>query len=114
MLIKSLLPFLVWFKLIDKKSIKADFIAGLTGAVIVLPQGIAFSSIAGLPPQYGLYTAMVTPIVAALFGSSFHLVSGPTTAISIVVFAAVSGYAQVGTPEFIALALTLTFMAGIF
>jgi SulP family sulfate permease len=76
-------------------SIKADLIAGLTGAVIVLPQGVAFATIAGLPPEYGLYTAMVTPIIAALFGSSLHLVSGPTTAISIVVFSSISHYALV-------------------
>ncbi|RLA40930.1 MAG: sodium-independent anion transporter, partial [Gammaproteobacteria bacterium] len=73
---ETFFPFLIWFKLLTKGSIKADFIAGLTGAVIVLPQGVAFATIAGLPPEYGLYTAMVTPIVAALFGSSFHLVSG--------------------------------------
>ena len=114
MIINSIFPFLTWFKLVTKDSLKADIIAGLTGAVIVLPQGIAFATIAGLPPEYGLYTAMVTPIVAALFGSSRHLVSGPTTAISIVVFSAVSHHAEVGTPEFVLLALTLTFLAGVY
>jgi len=114
MKLESLFPFLIWFKLITKKSLKADFMAGLTGAVIVLPQGIAFATIAGLPPQYGLYTAMVTPIIAALFGSSLHLVSGPTTAISIVVFSAISHHAEPGTPEFISLVLTLTFLAGVY
>jgi len=114
MKLESIFPFLVWFKLITKDSIKADFLAGLTGAVIVLPQGIAFATIAGLPPEYGLYTAMVTPVVAALFGSSRHLVSGPTTAISIVVFSAVSHHAEAGTPEFVSLALTLTFLAGVY
>ncbi|MGB5766252.1 MAG: SulP family inorganic anion transporter, partial [Arenicellales bacterium] len=78
------------------------------------PQGIAFATIAGLPPEYGLYTAMVTPIIAALFGSSRHLVSGPTTAISIVVFSAVSHHAEAGTPEFVSMALTLTFLAGVY
>lgn len=109
-----LFPFLNWFKLINKESIKADFMAGLTGAVIVLPQGVAFATIAGLPPEYGLYTAMITPIIAALFGSSFHLVSGPTTAISIVIFSAVSNHATVGTPEFISIAMTMTFLAGVY
>ena len=106
------LPFLRWFQLVDRRTLRADLIAGLTGAVIVLPQGVAFATIAGLPPEYGLYTAMVTPIVAALFGSSFHLVSGPTTAISIVVFSAISTHAAPGTPEFVSQALTLTFLAG--
>ncbi|HEC18752.1 MAG TPA: SulP family inorganic anion transporter [Gammaproteobacteria bacterium] len=105
-------PFLQWFKLVTPATLKADSIAGFTGAIIVLPQGVAFASIAGLPPEYGLYTAMVTPIIAALFGSSYHLISGPTTAISIVVFSAVSHHADPGTPEFIQLALTLTFLAG--
>lgn len=88
--------------------------AGFTGAVIVLPQGVAFATIAGLPPEYGLYTAMITPIIAALFGSSYHLISGPTTAISIAIFATLSGHAEPGSPEFIHLVLTLTFLAGIF
>ena len=114
MKLEAIFPFLAWVKLVNKESVKADLIAGLTGAVIVLPQGVAFATIAGLPPQYGLYTAMVTPIIAALFGSSFHLVSGPTTAISIVVFSAVSHHATVGTPEFVSLALTLTFLAGVY
>ena len=60
----KIFPFLVWFRLTTLETIKADFIAGLTGAVIVLPQGIAFATIAGMPPEYGLYTAMVVPIVA--------------------------------------------------
>ncbi len=114
MKLESIFPFLTWFKLVTKETIKADFIAGLTGAVIVLPQGVAFATIAGLPPEYGLYTAMVTPIVAALFGSSHHLVSGPTTAISIVVFSAISHHATPGTPEFLSLTLTLTFLAGVY
>jgi SulP family sulfate permease len=112
--LNQFLPFLRWFRFVDRDSVKADFFAGLTGAVIVLPQGVAFATIAGLPPEYGLYTAMITPIIAALFGSSLHLVSGPTTAISIVVFSAVSNYAVPGSDEFIALALTLTFLAGVY
>jgi SulP family sulfate permease len=111
---ESLFPFLRWFKLITKESLKDDLMAGLTGAVIVLPQGVAFATIAGLPPEYGLYTAMITPIIAALFGSSLHLISGPTTAISIVVFSSISHHAEAGSPEFISLALTLTFLAGVY
>jgi SulP family sulfate permease len=111
---RAILPFLNWFRLVSRETVKADFMAGLTGAVIVLPQGVAFATIAGLPPEYGLYTAMVTPIIAALFGSSYHLVSGPTTAISIVVFSAISHHADPGSAEFVALALTLTFLAGVY
>ncbi len=105
-------PFLRWWPLVNRKTLKADLAAGLTNAVIVLPQGVAFAMIAGLPPIYGLYTAMVPPIVAGLFGSSRHLISGPTTAISIVVFATVSKYAEPGSARFVELALTLTFLAG--
>jgi len=113
-LLFRLLPFLQWLPLINRHSLQQDLMAGLTGAVVVLPQGIAFATIAGMPPQYGLYTAMVTPIIAALFGSSRHLVSGPTTAISIVVFSSISQYATPGTPEFVQLALTMTFLAGVY
>lgn len=107
-------PFLRWWPIVDKTSVKADSMAGLTGAMIVLPQAVAFATIAGLPPEYGLYAAMAPAIVAAMFGSSWHLVSGPTTAISIAVFASVSPYAQPGSPEFISMVLTLTFLTGLF
>ena len=113
----TVFPFLRWAHLVNKDSIRADIMAGLTGAVIVLPQGIAYAAIAGLPPEYGLYTSMVTPVVAALFGSSLHLISGPTAAISIVVFSALNGMEGAGAPgseHFVQLALTLTFLAGLF
>jgi SulP family sulfate permease len=108
------LPFLKWQHRVNQASLKADGIAGLTGALIVLPQAVAFATIAGLPPEYGIYAAMVPTVIAALFGSSWHLVSGPTTAISIVVFASVSPYAEPGSPEFIGMVLTLTFLTGLF
>ncbi len=107
-------PFLRWWPLVNRQTLRADLIAGLTGAVVVLPQGVAFALIAGMPPVYGLYTAMVPPIIAGLFGSSRHLISGPTTAISIVVFATISKYVEPGSPQFISMALTLTFLAGVY
>ncbi len=113
-LLHRLLPFLNWMPDVNRSSLQADFVAGLTGAVIVLPQSIAFAAIAGLPPEYGLYTAMITPIIAALFGSSRHLISGPTTAISIVIFSTVSRHATPGSEEFIRFALALTFIAGFY
>ncbi len=100
--------------MVNKETARADLISGLTGAMIVLPQGVAFATIAGMPPEYGLYAAMMPAIIGALFGSSWHLVSGPTTAISIAVFASVSPYALAGTPEFISLVITLTFLVGLF
>ncbi len=110
----KIFPFLRWWPLVNRQTLKADLIAGLTGAVVVLPQGVAFALIAGLPPVYGLYTAMVPPIIAALFGSSRHLISGPTTAISIVVFATVAKFAEPGSAKFVQMALTLTFLAGVY
>lgn len=106
-------PFLNWWHEVNATTLKADIIAGLTGAVIVLPQGVAFAMIAGLPPIYGLYTAMVTPIIAALFGSSKHLVSGPTTAISLVIFASIGQLAEPGSPEFIQYVLAVTLLTGV-
>ncbi len=106
-------PFLSWLPL-AKKSWKDDLIAGITGTIIVIPQAVAFAMIAGLPPVYGFYTAMITPIIAALFGSSYHLISGPTTAISIVVFATISKFVDPANDieQYITLTLVLTLMAG--
>lgn len=107
-------PFLLWLKQVSRSSIRSDLIAGLTGALIVLPQGVAYALIAGLPPEYGLYTAIITPVIAGLFGSSWHLVSGPTAAISIVVYGVVSGVTPADSAEFIPLVLTLTLLTGVF
>lgn len=107
-------PFLSWKSMVNRRTVRADLIAGLTGAIIVLPQGVAFAIIAGLPPEYGLYSAIVPAIIAALFGSSYHLISGPTTAISIVVFTTISPLATPLSPEYISMVLTLTFLAGFF
>lgn len=109
----AIFPFLRWLPSVDAATVRGDLVAGLTGAIIVLPQGVAYALIAGLPPEYGLYTAIVTPIVAGLFGSSWHLVSGPTAAISIVVFSVVSNVVAPDGPNFVAFVLTLTFMAGV-
>jgi SulP family sulfate permease len=106
-------PFLRWGRNMTRSSVHADALAGLTGAAIVLPQGVAFAAIAGMPPEYGLYTSMVPAVIAALFGSSWHLVSGPTTAASIIMFASLSGMAAPGSEEYVALAITLAFMVGV-
>ncbi|MBK8489337.1 MAG: SulP family inorganic anion transporter [Saprospirales bacterium] len=113
-ILSRVFPFLQWTPSITRRTLQADLIAGLTGAIIVLPQGVAFAMIAGMPPVYGLYTAIVVPIIAALFGSSMHVISGPNTAISLVVFSAISGFAEPGTEQFIQLAFVLTFLAGAF
>lgn len=108
------LPFLRWWPRVNRSTLRADVLAGLTGGLILVPQGVAFATIAGMPPEYGLYAAMLPAVVAALWGSSWHLVSGPTTAISIVVFATMSPLAEPGSAHYVQLVLTLTFLVGVF
>jgi len=109
----ALLPFLRWWPRVSPATMKTDLLAGLIGAIIVLPQGVAFATLAGMPPEYGLYAAMVPAVVAALWGSSWHLVSGPTNAISLVVFATMSQLAEPGSANYVGLVLTMTFMVGV-
>lgn len=108
-----LVPFMAWLPGVGRAELKADTLAAVVGALVVLPQAVAFATIAGMPPEYGLYAGMVPAIIAALFGSSRHLVSGPTTAASVVLFSALSVMAVPGSPDYVMLALTLTFMVGI-
>ena len=107
------LPFMRWLPVWrEPGTLRADLMAGLTGAVVVLPQGVAFATLAGLPPQYGLYAAMLPCIVAALFGSSRLMVTGPANAISLTTMALIAPLAVAGTPQYVQLVLTLTFLVG--
>jgi SulP family sulfate permease len=108
-----LFPFLRWWPMVDRHTTRADLIAGLTGAILGLPQGVAFAILAGLPPEYGLYAAMVPPALSALFGSSFHMVAGPTNAIAILLFASLGHLAPPGSAEYIHLVLTVAFLTGL-
>ncbi len=108
----NLFPPKSWWRIINRNTLKSDFIAGITVATILLTQSVAFAIIAGLPPEYGLYSAIVISIVAAIFGSSHHLISGPTTPLSLMVFAALSPLAEINTPEYIQLAFSLAFLVG--
>ena len=109
----SLFPFLAWRQQLDRATLAADAQAGVVGALVVLPQGVAFATLAGLPPQYGLYCAMVPAVVAALWGSSWHMISGPTNALSLVVFATVAPLALPGTADYVTLVLTLCLLVGL-
>ena len=102
-----------WVGRVSPTTLRADALAGLLGAVLVLPQGIAFASLAGLPPEYGLYTAVIPCIIAALFGSSWHVMSGPTNANSLALFAMLSPLALAFSPAYIQLALAVTVMVGL-
>ncbi|MCX7256045.1 MAG: SulP family inorganic anion transporter [Polaromonas sp.] len=102
-----------WVRLVSPATLRADALAGLLGAVLVLPQGIAFATLAGLPPEYGLYTAIIPCIVAALFGSSWHVMSGPTNANSLALFAMLAPLSMAFSPAYIQLALAVTVMVGV-
>ncbi|WMD20764.1 SulP family inorganic anion transporter [Achromobacter seleniivolatilans] len=102
-----------WVDDVNALTLRADLTAGLLGALLVLPQGVAFATLAGLPPEYGLYSAIVPCIVAALFGSSRHVMSGPTNANSLALFAVLTPLAAAGSPGYIQLALAVTVLVGV-
>ena len=106
-------PFARTWPKVTPGTLRADLLAGLIGAIVVLPQGIAYATLLGLPPEYGLYCAMVPTAIAALFGSSWHSISGPTNAISLVVFATLSPIVAPGSPEYLQAVLTLAFIVGV-
>ena len=111
--VAKFLPFLSWRHRVTRATLRADLVAGLIGALVVLPQGVAYATLAGLPPQFGLYCAMLPAIVAALWGSSWHQVSGPTNALSLVVFATIAPLALPQSGEYITLVLTLALLVGL-
>jgi sulfate permease, SulP family len=101
-------------KTYDRNKLRPDLVAGLTVAVILLPQAIAFALIAELPPATGLYAAVVGAVIGALWGSSNHAHTGPTNAISLLVLSALITTATPGTPEFLLAAGLMAVMAGVF
>ncbi len=108
------LPFSKWLPEYKKPGIiRADVLAGLTGAIVVMPQGIAFALLAGMPPQYGLYAAMLPCLIAALFGSSRLMVTGPANAISLTTMALITPLAIPESSQYVAYVLTLSFLVGI-
>ncbi|MEE9121152.1 MAG: SulP family inorganic anion transporter [Syntrophobacteria bacterium] len=106
-------PFLSWIRTYGRRHIKADLVAGLTVAVVAVPQCMAYALIAGLPVQYGLYAAIVPAIIGSLWGSSAQLVTGPTTAISLVVLSTLIQLAQPGSDHYLQLAFFLALMVGV-
>lgn len=108
------LPFLAWLPQQTRASVGRDALVGLSGAILALPQSIAYALIAGLPPEYGLYAAIVPVLIACLWGSSWHLICGPTAAISIVLYTSISPLAVPGSQDYITLILLLTFIGGVF
>ena len=112
-LLHFLFPFLSWLPMVDGPTFRIDLLAGIAAGVLILPQAIALATLAELPPELGLYTAMFPVIIACLWGSSWHVLSGPNTAISVVIAMIISGYAGQGTPDFVMYAITMTFLVGV-
>ena len=110
--IKELIPILEWLPNYNSSRLKGDFIAGITVSIILIPQGIAYALIAGLPPIYGLYCALVPQLVYAIFGSSRQVAIGPVAMDSLIVATGVSTLALAGSDSYIAIAILLAFMVG--
>lgn len=111
-LVHSLLPFMRWFPM-TRGTLRADFIAGITVALILVPQSMAYAQLAGLPVVYGLYASFVPVIVASLWGSSNQLHTGPVAMLSLMSAAALMSFATPGTTDFIQLSLMLALLVGI-
>ena len=110
--LQRLIPILEWLPNYTRSRFKGDFIAGITVAIILIPQGIAYALIAGLPPIYGLYCALVPQLVYAIFGSSRQVAIGPVAMDSLIVATGVSTLALAGSDSYIAIAILLAFMVG--
>jgi len=107
-----LFPFLDWIKGYQLTTFKSDALAGLTVAVVLIPQAMAYAMLAGMPPVHGLYAAAVTPMVGALWGSLRQLSTGPIAIMSLLVLTTLTPIAEPGSARFIELAFVLTFMVG--
>lgn len=112
-MLRRLLPFLRWLPGYTKAHLQADLVAGLTVALVLIPQSMAYAQLAGLPPYFGLYAAFLPPMLAALFGSSRQLATGPVAVVSLMTFASLGPLATVGSERFIECAIVLAFMVGV-
>ncbi|MBR9986522.1 MAG: SulP family inorganic anion transporter [Desulfosarcina sp.] len=113
-MLAKVFPFLAWFKGYDKASLQLDALAGLTVALVLIPQSMAYAQLAGLPAYYGLYASFLPPMVAALFGSSRQLATGPVAVVSLMTAASLAPLATAGSPGYVAYAILLALMVGLF
>ena len=113
-MLKRLLPFLSWFEHYSLAKLRSDLIAGVTVALVLIPQSMAYAKLAGLPVYYGLYAAFLPPMIAALFGSSYQLATGPVAVVSLMTAAALEPLATAGSQGFIAYAVLIALMVGVF
>ncbi len=110
--VKKLIPILEWLPNYNTSYLSKDCIAGITVAIVLIPQGIAYALIAGLPPIYGLYAALVPQLMYAIFGSSRQVAIGPVAMDSLIVATGVSTLALTGSESYIAIAILLAFIVG--
>ncbi len=113
-MLTKIFPFLLWFKDYDGDKMKLDVVAGITVAMVLIPQSMAYAQLAGLPAYYGLYAAFLPPMVAALFGSSRQLATGPVAVVSLMSAASLEPLATAGSAQFIAYSIILAFTVGAF
>ena len=106
-MIKRIFPFLDWFSGYNLGLFKADALAGLTVALVLIPQSMAYAQLAGMPAYFGLYAAFLPPMVAALFGSSRQLATGPVAVVSLMTSASLEPLATAGSEGYIAYAILL-------
>ncbi len=107
-------PFLLWFQDYDGGKFRTDALAGITVAMVLIPQSMAYAQLAGLPAYYGLYAAFLPPMVAALFGSSRQLATGPVAVVSLMSAASLEPLATAGSAQFIAYSIILALTVGCF
>jgi sulfate permease, SulP family len=113
-MLKKLLPFLAWFDRYNRDTAKQDLLGGVTVALVLIPQSMAYAQLAGLPIQAGLYASLLPPIIAILFGSSWQLATGPVAVVSLMTAAALEPIATTGSLGYMSYALLLAFMVGLF
>lgn len=113
-MLTKVFPFLGWVKGYNRTSFQQDFIAGLTVALVLIPQSMAYAQLAGMPSYYGLYAAFLPPMIAALFGSSRQLATGPVAVVSLMTAASLAPLATAGSEGYIAYALLLSLIVGTF
>jgi MFS superfamily sulfate permease-like transporter len=113
-MMKNIISYIDWPKGYKGTSLKMDILAGLTVALVLIPQSMAYAELAGLPPYYGLYASFLPPMVAALFGSSRQLATGPVAVVSLLTATTLEPLATAGSQQYIAFAILLALLVGVF
>ena len=111
-MLRRLFPFINWFQDYKFSTFRADLVAGATVGLVLVPQSMAYAQLAGLPAYYGLYAAFLPPLIAAAFGSSCQLATGPVAVVSLMTATALQPLATAGSEAYIAYAMLLALLVG--